>query len=766
MKRVSRLHRQHGHGHRAASSESSSSVGSMTANDGATWEVTLDNLSLVRRPSLRSNESTSPSRDRLEHFGKAFFHRRARSKRGGSSPSSSTSSVYSVDDPLDNGPASPKESFIPAIFSRRKPSRDEPAAQRKLQISGPFNFQHLAHRPSPRNLAADGHARLEPATCPGPYAHRRAAEPSTASRMAPPSPSTSHLPLAFAEDRYDNHCQTCPPPSPLVPRQMSSPASPSRYVNHARSENRHRACPPRALRLHEHPPSSARPITPSSSPSVPLRFSRRQSACGEFFDLDLSARADRPPTTGGFCRPQPFSPFASTEQLPKSSPSYDDVPPSETELPAVAGPFHDVAWPLSSPSQGSHAAVLPALPDVPEEEEGHGPGRRSRLSLISNNSSLRASQSVPLMRSMPPSHRPMSGTSDTLGCLDMSPPDRTVHSRHQSGIEAELSSFRENWEDDIDYCYEHEAEANCDYEWGRPSFDAASFDAASSPHLPSAEEGSAEMVPDGLARKFSAMTCPSRQVMPSLSPASQTSIGLGHEVVTPTSNMGVTNNFSLPRGDKTSLWPMELKFECRTPETCGFRESQVFALSPSSLVPPEYQQQLVLHEDEGPQDLSNQSASCQDDYSRMHNLVASYQRYSTSTTTTASTSRSNSTGKRHMSTTSSQTTLTRYTASNTSLNKLAATWADEQERPSTTNLSVLPKPAKPDLSAAWHVIPEQIPATSAGNMRNACHKSHASEPLVSGEAPPFKLYDLPRPRRQRARTTSLSSQAQPVEQSV
>ena len=70
----------------------------------------------------------------------------------------------------------------------------------------------------------------------------------------------------------------------------------------------------------------------------------------------------------------------------------------------------------------------------------------------------------------------MSGASETLGPFDASAARQATDTGTQDKDKPELLAFRESWEDDIDYCYNHEAEADCDYQWERPSMDTAQDD--------------------------------------------------------------------------------------------------------------------------------------------------------------------------------------------------------------------------------------------------------------------------------------------------
>ncbi|KAL2358082.1 hypothetical protein BJ546DRAFT_946673 [Cryomyces antarcticus] len=142
-------------------------------------------------------------------------------------------------------------------------------------------------------------------------------------------------------------------------------------------------------------------------------------------------------------------------------------------LPTPGGTARQL-MPLISPAYSTD------LEDVPEEAEGYFAHRASiakpdaaqygsylrqwqSFPLPSDRSQLRASYVSPT-HPQQPSSRPMSQMSDTLGS-----PLSTVSSRmsvapakRSSAVQGGIDS---SWEDDVDYCYEHEAEADCDFSW-------------------------------------------------------------------------------------------------------------------------------------------------------------------------------------------------------------------------------------------------------------------------------------------------------------
>lgn len=724
MKHASHLHR----GHRTLSSGSSSLLASE-----------FDSMSITRRSSQRSTTSGSPSRDRpdsVQVLGKNIFHRRAkssksgRSKRESSAHSSSGSSLYSAETGSENSLATFKDSFIPTIFARRKTSRDESALQKKLQISGPFNFQHVTHTPRDQIVSLQRGSRME------------LMSEMSAMRTADPTSQDPHF-RSFSSEHLGEYQN----PSPRIQ------TGPRRLLKHARSQELLRTSPPpRPVRPPRSPPME--PLhSPTLGPIPPPRVSSRQS------NQQDGESSDRPQTSGGFRRPRPFSPGESLDHPPATSHGFGTAQEPEVLVMdehrfshAITTP-DDAAWPLAVPGTASYESPLP---DVPEEEEHFVHTGHSRVSVTSTRSSLRASQSVPVLRGF---QRPMSGASDT----------DNGKSSHDDGSGTEGPSIRESWEDDIDYCYEHEADANFDYEWERPSVDVGR-DMAPPVQVAMADDELREVPTIGTAESSPGMLSASRFDMPALSPASQASPPIGHEALTP-SSAAVTNNFSFPRGEKGSR-PPNLSHSRSDSRASSFKESHGFTLSPSLLIPGDYHQQMLLSEAEkhgytGEDELVHGIGHPYEDASNAAShasLSMSHQRASVSTTATNSTTISDSTGERHVSTNSTWTNLTRLTSS-TSLSK----WAEANDSIPKSHL-VDPlndsdeEETTPPAFSEKDTVPELTPFPSVPVGKRSLHKSHASESIVRDEVPPMKSAEATKGRRPRARTTSLSTQVPPVGQ--
>ncbi|PCD35811.1 hypothetical protein AU210_008369 [Fusarium oxysporum f. sp. radicis-cucumerinum] len=679
MKHASHLNR----GHRAVSSGSSSFV-----NSERGWEQGFENMSITRHSSQRSTTSgTSSSRDRpdsVQVLGKNIFHRRAKSSKSGrsrresSAQSSSGSSLYSTELSSETSLTTFKDAIMPTIFARRKSSRDETALQKKLQISGPFNFQHVTH--TPREQVANSASR---------------------------TPGQEHPQPNFYSDRVVEH--------EVSPRSSRASNLPRRLIKHARSQEQLRTSPPRPVR----PPRP--PLEPLHSPTLgapipPPRGSSRQPSLQDGDALAV-ARFDRPLTSGGFRHPQPFSPSEIMERPPATSHGYA-MAPEQAVLPvddhrfshAITTP-DDAAWPLPVT-----ASYEPPLPDVPEEEEHMVNIGRSPKSIISTRSSLRASQSVPLLRG-----------SQTL---------ENNAAQHSAGhYNGQAHSIRESWEDDIDYCYEHEADANFDYEWERPSLEGGREHAPGVQVALFEDDELRELPIIGTAESSPGMLSASRFDMPALSPASQASPESAFEAVTPSTGVAVTNNFSLPRGDKVHR-PSNLSHCRNDSRASSFKESYGFTLSPSLLIPGDYHQQMLLNETE------RQSYSGEDDV--VHGIVDPNHPYEDVSNAASHTSLQIS------------TSLNKWVESNNTIRESQIIKSrDDSDEEETT----------PPASTEKDTVPELTPFPSVPVTKKPHHKSHASESIVRDDIPNnTKSVELPKTRRPRARTTSLSTQAPPVGQ--
>ncbi|TLS23746.1 uncharacterized protein PpBr36_06038 [Pyricularia pennisetigena] len=662
---------------------STSSLQSLNYSDCPPWEHSFDAPysappQLSRKSSGRSESGKMqhPARERTDSvqiFGKALFNRKPKSNKRDSSTysSSGSSSIYSQDIPLDTAnPPLPvaimnlptANHSIPSLFTRRKNARDslicDSDVKRKYTISAPYNFQHLAHSERDGQSGMETANRLTMQT--DDSLTRASRVPSGGSLVGinagPDSPvnsSDEHL------GSLDEHTEVGVKPTPVSPMSPVFPVSPVRRrypLIKVRSRELMEQSPPRHAKLDETTP----PVPPPRvSSRVSLRHAGLESICA-------SANHDRPQTSGGISQTsqRSTSPDQEDDYLHMRKNSREsNIVPAEFRFSRVIPPAPNTNnWPLACPPG---AASPDALPDVPEEEE-HAIKARSRASIISRSSSLRASKSAPMLWQVgTSSQRPSSIASDTLGRLDMS--DLAVQcvpgvdSMANESLDLLLS---DSWEDDIDYCYEHEAEADCNYAWDRPSLDISREDDNTTPiefdyndeHLVFAQ---------GYLR-------PVHFDVPALSPVSQVSRDstILMEAITPVTPAApmTSANFSLPRSD---IQKQASRRQVRKPpqSSSNYNESQGFDLSPTMIIPNgEFQRQVVEEPEWYPgQDdvLTTRSPYSYEEPTLNMDKSALFVQSRVSASTVNSMGSDFTSSDRHAST---STTFTRLTASTSSIN--------------------------------------------------------------------------------------------------
>ncbi|KAI5864588.1 hypothetical protein GGS23DRAFT_454137 [Durotheca rogersii] len=650
-------------------SSGSSSRLSATSDRPPSWNQSLESLSLSRNPSQRSTSSNLPSRDRydsVQFFSKGLFTRRGKLRRESTDRSASNTSLDVTEVPNDASSTAPRDHFIQSVFTRRRALRGESnaAPQKKLQISGPFNFEHLTHRHKDSVPDLDRTSRMELVSEFSLLRSRRTTEASiNISNLHPDESQFTNVSSEtfFAQEDpsagLNAEAQSQQKALPMLP-----PSAPSHLVKRVQSQDKMRVPPQR-------PPRSPTERSTVSPVQPPPRTSSRVSVRNDSFHM-LMASIDRPATSVGFRQPQPFAPV---------SPQTVRSPSVVGESPVVGSTVHKKAEETRRPSHSAAATdnaawPLPnnvnALPDVPEEEEQHALTRQSRMSVTSNHSSLRGSVSVPLLRQVTMAHhkhqRPPSNASDTLGRLEFLTHSRALRADSRQDFTDE-DYYPENWEDDIDYCYEHAAEADCDYAWERPSCDIG---------RESETEGSTTTIdPMDTISSYGlspGLLSPIYYEVPVLSPSSQASNATHHEAVTPTNlAIPVTSNFSLPRRDSTA--PLQRGHARAPSRASSFMESQGFSLSPSLLIPNDYHQQMLQYEREELQDSENdeyyliQGATLNDEpMMPFGKSISASKARSSASTTDSFMSEHSATSSRHKSTASTSTAFTRWTGSSTS----------------------------------------------------------------------------------------------------
>jgi hypothetical protein len=508
--------------------------------------------SLSRKSSGRSNASGMPSpRERPESsqkFGSIFSRSGRKSRRDNSL--SNSASPFSVAEGI-----SEEESAVEHYHGRGNGSRRSTLptsspltqeARRWPPISEPFNFQHVTHTRQDHlpNLARSSRMELV-----SEFSALRAAQPPTHGELKEIKVQDLHF------DNFSSEALSTPPPeeapsgSPQGRRQRAvlrkSISPPQRSIPLTKSHDNLRVAPPR-------PPRS--PLSPTCPITLPPRTSSRTaSVLLDTFDPEVTSSIQRPRTAGSFQRPRHFDHplvFEQQENMSSQPTSHALTPPG------------DDAWPLTASLTGKFGAELT---DVKEEEE-ETISRRHRVSRAS--SELRASQSVPSFQFK--YYEQVQERQETQTSTVLLP---SLSNRASVLRKSPLSPgfrFDQDWEKDIDYCYEHEIEADCDYQWVEEQTVAAEAPSVSpQPQMDLHLEDDDRSICHGRFRP--SLIVPSAYEVPELSPMSNTS--------------AVSSD---PRTPSAFLQPNPV----RSSYASSFKESHGFNLSPSLLIPTDFRSQM------------------------------------------------------------------------------------------------------------------------------------------------------------------------------
>jgi len=530
----------------------SSATSSFRSRDSTS--ASADNSSLSRRSSGRSNASSMPI-EGTQLFG-SIFSRSGRKSRRDNSLSNLKSSVTSAESLPERGSA--REHYHGKENSHRRgtPHRSPPIkdGRQRPPISGPFNFQHVTHTRQDHLPDLARSSRMELAS---EFSAIRAAQAPTKGELKDIRTQDLHFDNFSSEALNTLSPEETPDTSPKDRRQRGllrkSMSPPQRPMSFAKSHDNLRVAPPR-------PPRS--PLSPTCPVALPLRTSSRTaSVLFETFDPQAPSRIERPQTSGGFQRPS--LPFDHPQPLVLEQQEYFADRPSH----ALTTPG-DEAWPLTASPSGNFGVELT---DVQEEEEEIG-SRRSRISRTS--SELRASQSVPSLR-LRSYEQEEDGQVTRTSTILVRPPLNAAAAPRKSPLSPGFRFNDDSWEQDIDYCYEHEIEADCDYQWDQGSVEeeivvAEASTTSSQPQLELHLEDDDRSVYHGRFRP--SLLVPSAYDVPELSPMSNTS--------------AVSSDPHTPSG---FLRPNHV----RSPShASSFKESHGFNLSPTLLIPNDFQSQI------------------------------------------------------------------------------------------------------------------------------------------------------------------------------
>ena len=536
-----------------------------------------DMVSLSRSSSHRSNASGMPS-SRVERqdsvFGKSIFSRTARKVgRKGNSFANSTL------------PSNVAESGSRERISAKENYYGTGSSRKKYVISEPFNFQHVTHTRPEHVANLEKASKMELVS---EFSALRASQAPTSGALKEIRAQDLHFKNFSSEALNGPTVERWRPETNAqlergVLRKSVSPLQRQRSLSYAASVDGLRSPPP------PRPPRS--PSSPTCPVAMPARTSSRTaSVLYDTCDPFTAAILERPsPSDCRFRRPAPFG-------VPRQAP-----PPSWSEQQqehfsdqslshAITTPT-DEAWQLPAP-----IGNFSELANVQEEAEDYCGSRRSRISTTS--SELRASQSVPALRLRSyeqANERPETRMSTTLGASPSSGGMTERRSPLTSGF-----NLGDEWEKDVDYCYENELEADCDYQWDKCSVENNAANEAPQPlaeqplldfHL----EDDHRSVYHGHIRP--SLLVPSAYDVPELSPMSSAST---------TSNPRTPSNFLRPGHAR----PMS--------HASSFKESHGFNHSPTLLIPAEFQSQMeqeALYDDHFKNHATSASIFPQEPYS-------------------------------------------------------------------------------------------------------------------------------------------------------
>ena len=345
----------------------------------------------------------------------------------------------------------------------------------KHSISGPYNFQHLTHTGAHQAKALQGA-----------NGHELITEFSALRASQAPRPELKGIKADCLEERKrtmwidssrtDSNFNSMPSTSPTAPRHHrgeSSRFNGTKNVRYSKSTDSFTRAASRSFNsptppLSPPPRRSSRmamtlPIShslpPPESPTAPTFNTNSQSPSG-LACVDSSISLGKTKSTNGSGFDFDLTAIAQAVTTPD-----------------------DTAYVLGNSERGS---PLTGLADVPEEDEAISRFRNSVSSRPPTANSVRHTKSFPsaefsstkspnnLPRIQSDTQMSIHGewgvTSDpTLPVLDEQPHDIPFRPRMSRRISTGIKGLDSSWEDDIDFCYEHAAEADSAFDWHKIS---------------------------------------------------------------------------------------------------------------------------------------------------------------------------------------------------------------------------------------------------------------------------------------------------------
>lgn len=470
------------------------------ASKVTTKKVTEDRTP-SRESSTRSNTSSMVRRgerpESMHLFSRAIFSRSRKSSIKGSNHSSTgTTPVQGPllgginEAPTENEASAARDKHYGIPKYRRTASQiqayedlENPA---KGSISEPYNFQHVAHTHKEHLLSLDQSTGARLAS---EFSAIRASQVPTNRELKGIRAEELHFENFSSEALNEVHQNIKPFAADDWPRPKTSPHQQNRKVLRKRSSNQNisprtltnshmneftnnrRTPPPRPPRS----PVLSSPLSPECPVPLPPRVSSRTaSGCFHAFNISEQPTSQRGQSDHMRGSSHEISPTSNPLQPPWRQADQFAI----RDLPArpLMSPPIEAAWPLKS-GNGNFGAELT---DVPEEEENLVRGlKRSSVMISPEIRWSKCFANFPVVPTAKPvaqegtiNEQAERSKSVTLGksisASIAQPPTSVSPERRFSRV---LGASHDDWEDDIDYCYEHEAEADCDFEWKPPSID-------------------------------------------------------------------------------------------------------------------------------------------------------------------------------------------------------------------------------------------------------------------------------------------------------
>ncbi|KAK2630202.1 hypothetical protein QTJ16_001022 [Diplocarpon rosae] len=398
-----------------------------------------ENARLSRLTSVRSNGSRMSRQERPESTLGALLSRSSRkSKKGAHTANSHSAPALGQD-----------ETVVEEISAKEHDHAKDAGSRRWHHISSPYNFRHVTHT---LHDHLPDLARTSGADLASEFSAIRASQAPTRGELRGIQAEDLHFENFSSEDLRalpGREAATSPrQSSPRVLRKSAQPSlrSPKRSMGVAKSHENLGKAPQRPPRS----PVAYSPTSPSFPGTLPARTSSRGSSpLSDTFDLPATTIIARPRTNGGFRKPAPFA-------LPIMRSAIEEEQDGNAH--AVTTPGEE-AWPLTASLSGNFGVELA---DVQEEEDDVALKRRSRMSMTSVE--LRTSQSVPALRCVAQQQSFERSDSRMSATLGQSPMKNAFFVAPTLQPEPALN-LGDSWESDIDWCYEHEVEANCEFQW-------------------------------------------------------------------------------------------------------------------------------------------------------------------------------------------------------------------------------------------------------------------------------------------------------------